>query len=100
MLWFCNKKKKKKGNVRKHRDIKLVTDKRRNQLASEPSYHTTKYFSENLMVIDMKKAKGKMNSRSILACQYYTLAKHLCMNFGMIALNQISRQSKTMLYGY
>ena len=31
-------------NVRKHRDIKLVTtDKRRNQLASEPNYHTTKY---------------------------------------------------------
>ena len=29
-------------NVRKHRDIKLVTtDKRRNQLASEPNYHTT-----------------------------------------------------------
>ena len=28
---------------RKHRDIKLVTtDKRRNQLASEPNYHTTK----------------------------------------------------------
>ena len=34
-------------NVREHRDIKLVTaDKRRNQLASEPIYHTTKYFSE------------------------------------------------------
>ena len=39
-------------NVRKHRDIKLVTtDKRRNQLASEPNYHTTKYFSENSMAI-------------------------------------------------
>ena len=32
-------------NVRKHRYIKLVTaDKRRNQLASEPNYNTTKYF--------------------------------------------------------
>ena len=32
-------------NVRKHRDIKLVTtDKRRNQLVSKPNYHTTKYF--------------------------------------------------------
>ena len=30
-------------NARKHRDIKLVTtDKRRNQLVSEPNYHTTK----------------------------------------------------------
>ena len=35
-------------NVRKHRDIKLVTaDKKRNQLVSEPNYHTKKWFSEN-----------------------------------------------------
>ena len=34
-----------KENVRKHRDIKLVTtDKRRNQLVSEPNYHTAKWF--------------------------------------------------------
>ena len=32
-------------NVRKHRDIKLVaTDKRRNQLVSEPNYHKTTHF--------------------------------------------------------
>ena len=30
-------------NVRKHRDIKLVTtDKKRNQIVSEPNYYTTK----------------------------------------------------------
>ena len=47
-------------NVRKHRDIKLVkTDKRRYQLASEPNYHTTKYFSENLIAIETKKKKSK-----------------------------------------
>ena len=35
-------------NVRKHRDIKLVnTDTKRTKLVSEPSYHTTKWFSEN-----------------------------------------------------
>ena len=46
--------------VRKHRDIKLVTiDKRRNQLVSEPNYHTTKCFSENLMAIEVKKTKAK-----------------------------------------
>ena len=45
-------------NVRKHRDIKLVTtDKRINQLASKPNYHTTKYFLENLIAIEMKKTK-------------------------------------------
>ena len=32
-------------NVRNHIDIKLVTtDKRRNELVSEPNYHTTKWF--------------------------------------------------------
>ena len=35
--------------VRKHRDIKLVTtERRRNYLVSEPNYHTTKFFTENL----------------------------------------------------
>ena len=34
-------------NVRKHRDIKFVTtDKRRNQLVTEPNYHTTKCFQK------------------------------------------------------
>ena len=50
------------ANVRKHRDIKLVTtDKKRNQLVSEPNYHTTKWFSEKLLAIETKKTKVKMN---------------------------------------
>ena len=37
-------------NVRKHRDIKLVTNEaRRNCLASAPKYHTANFFSENLL---------------------------------------------------
>ena len=45
-------------NVRKQRDIKLVTtDEKRNKLASEPNYHTTKRFTENLLAIEMKKEK-------------------------------------------
>ena len=55
-------------NLRKHRDIKLVTTdkKKRSQLASEPNYHTAKYFSENLMAIEMKKRKVKMNKLKYL----------------------------------
>ena len=35
---------KKMENIRKHRDIKLLTtDKRRNKLVSEPNYHTMNY---------------------------------------------------------
>ena len=49
-------------NVRKYRDIKLVTtDKRRYQLVSEPNYHTKKQFSEDLFATEMKKIKIKMN---------------------------------------
>ena len=53
-------------NVRKHRDIKLVkTDKRRNSLVSEPNYHTTKWFSEGLLAIEMTKNKSKNEQTSI-----------------------------------
>ena len=43
-------------NIRKHRDIKLVTtDKKRNKLVSEPNYHTMNYISEDLSIIEMNK---------------------------------------------
>ena len=43
-------------NVRKNGNIKLVTkERRRNYSASEPDYHTTKIFTENLLVIEMRK---------------------------------------------
>ena len=45
-------------NVRKHRDIRLATtDRRRNYLVSQPNYHTTKSFTENILVIEMKKQR-------------------------------------------
>ena len=45
-------------NVRKHRNIKLVTtERRRNYLVSEPNYHTTKFFTENLLATEMKKQR-------------------------------------------
>ena len=42
-------------NIRKHRDIKLITtNRRRNYLVSEPNYQTTKWLSKNLLAIKMK----------------------------------------------
>ena len=42
-------------NEKKHGDIKLVkTEKRRNHLVSEPNYHTTKFFTDNLLAIEIK----------------------------------------------
>ena len=52
----------KKNKVINLRDIKLVTtDEKRSQLTSEPSYHRTKRFSENLLAMEMKMTKVIMN---------------------------------------
>ena len=65
-------------NVRKHRDIKLVTtDKRRNQLVSDPNYHITKWFPENLLAIEMKKIKVKMNKPVYLGLSILEISKTL-----------------------
>ena len=69
-------------NVRKHRDIKLLTtNKRRNQLVSEPNYHTTKWFSEKLLAIEMKKAKVKMNKPVYLGLSILEICKTLMYEF-------------------
>ena len=48
-------------NVRKQRDIKIITtDKRRKRLVSEPNYHSHKNFSKHLMAIEMKQTRMKM----------------------------------------
>ena len=65
-------------NVRKHRDVTLVTiDKRRNQLMSEPNYHATKWFSENLLAIEMKKIKIKMNKPVYIGLSILEISKTL-----------------------
>ena len=49
-------------NVRKHENIKLVTtEERRNCLVSEPNYHTTKFFTENLLAIEIRKTQMLIN---------------------------------------
>ena len=69
-------------NVRKHRDIKLVTtDKKRNQLVSEPNYHTTKYFSVNILAIEMKKIKVKMNKPVHVGLSILEISKTLMYGF-------------------
>ena len=69
-------------SVRKRRDIKLVTtDKRRNQLASEPDYHTTKYFLEKLMATEMKKIKAKMNKPIYLGMSILDISKMFMYEF-------------------
>ena len=63
-------------NVRKHRDIKLVkTDKKRNKLVSEPTYHTMKLIDDNLAIIEMRKVKVKMNKPIYLGLSILDISK-------------------------
>ena len=69
-------------NVRKHRDIKLVlTDKKRNRILSEPNYHTTKWFSEDLSAVEMKKIKAKMNKPVYLGLSILEIGNKLMYEF-------------------
>ena len=69
-------------NVRKHRDIKLVTtEEKRMKLVSEPNYHTTKQFSENLLATKMKKTKVKMNKPVYLGMSLLDISKTLLYEF-------------------
>ena len=67
---------KSKENVRKYTDIKVVTtEARRNYLVSEPNHHSTKFFSENLLAIEMKKAQIQINKPVYLGLLILELSK-------------------------
>ena len=65
-------------SLRKHRNTKIATaDEKRNKLVSQSNYHTTKYFSENLLAIEMKKTKVKMNKLVYLGMSILDISKAL-----------------------
>ena len=63
-------------NIRKLRDIKLVTTgKKRSKLVSDPNYHTINLISEDLSIIEMKKTKVKMNKPIYLGLSILEISK-------------------------
>ena len=69
-------------NIRKHGDIKLVTtDKKRSKLVLELNYHTINLISEDLSIIEMKKAKVKMNKPIYLGLSISEVTKILMYEF-------------------
>ena len=69
-------------NDRKHRDIKLgPTEYKRNKLASEPNYQSTKYISKHLLVMEMKKTEVKINKPISLGQAVLDLSKTLMFEF-------------------
>ena len=80
---------KKMQNLRKYRYIKLVTiEGRRNYLVSEPNYHTTKIFTENLLAIEIKKTEILMNRPVYLGLSILGLSKILMYEFWYNDVNQ------------
>ena len=74
-------------NVRKNRDIKLVTtERRRNYLLTEPNNHTTEFFTEQLSAIEMKKAKILTNKHVFLGLSILELSKILMYEFDFVKL--------------
>ena len=69
-------------NIRKYRDIKLVTtDKKRSKLVSEPNYQIINLISEDLSIIEMKKSKVKMNKPIYLGLSMLEISKILMYEF-------------------
>ena len=69
-------------NVPNHRDIKLVTkNQKRNKLVSEPNYHTSKHFLEDLMAIEMRKTKVVMSKPVYLGQAILDISKTLMHEF-------------------
>ena len=69
-------------NIRKHRDIKLVTtNKRRSKLVSEPNYHTINLISEDLSIIEMNKTKVEINKPIYLGLSILEISKILMYEF-------------------
>ena len=69
-------------NVKKHREIKLVTTEiRRNYLVLEPNYHSTKFFAENLLAIEMIKTWILMNTSVSLGISILELSKIVMYEF-------------------
>ena len=86
-------------NVRNYRDIKLVTtNKQTNKFASEQNYHTTKYISEDLMIMEMKKTEVKINKPIYLGQVILDISKTLMYEFWYDCINPKYKDKTRLCY--
>ena len=85
--------------MRKFKDIKLVTtERRRNYLVSEPNYHTTNFFTENILAIEMKKTEILMNKHVCLGLSILEFSKILMYEFWYDYVKPIYCEKATLYY--
>ena len=71
-------------NMRRPRNIKLVTtESRKGYLVSKPNYHTTKFFIETLLAIELRKTQIWINNLVYLGFSMLDLSKTV-FDSGMI----------------
>ena len=86
-------------NNRKHRDIKLVTtEAKRNELASEPNYHSTECIPKHLLVMEMKKTEVKINEPIYFGQAVLDLSKTLMFGFWYDCLKPMYGDKITLCY--
>ena len=69
-------------NVRRPRNIKLITTEARgNYSLSEPNYHKTKFFSKDLLAIEMKRKQILMNEPVFLGLPILEISKIVMSEF-------------------
>ena len=65
-------------NMKKHRGIKLATtEKRKNYLVSEPNCHRARFFTENLLTIEMRKTQLFINEPVFLGLSILELNENV-----------------------
>ena len=69
-------------NMRQHRNNKLATTERwRNYFVSEPNYHTTKFFTENLLATKIRKTQILKKKPAYLGLPILDLSKTVMYEF-------------------
>ena len=69
-------------NIREHKDIKLINNiNKLNEYAREPNMKNIKYFSDDLLAIEMKKTKIIMNKPVYLGQAILDISKTLMYDF-------------------
>ena len=82
-------------NVRKRRNIKLITaNKRRNLLVLEPNFETQIWFSEYLLAIEVNKCNNICNKK-VLQFSYY---KTCLLDSEIISKSQERLKVKQIMY--
>jgi len=83
-------------NLRKRCNVQLVTDEKKlNKLASKPTYIGHKIFDENLVGVNMKKERLKLDKPSYVGMCSLDLSKTLMYDFHYNYIKKIHRSPVT-----